>query len=294
MVLLALLVSPPGRQYVHKQQAVSRAAEPVDRTNARCGSSPSEYNGTTSEPLSQMRSPVDGDRFDGLARRLSSVKTRRGYLAGVSAMLAAMGVAMAGNAPAMQVFCRGENEGCALNSGCCPGLVCVRTSAFNPNVGICQAGAPTSTSTPTGTRTPTPTPTVTVTPAPTFAPDDRLLNVSLDCHLWTNGTQVLSITNLTRRSDFTLTNVKTNPVQPCGLEGDGVGRRIVRPGRTRRFGFGPRCSELDGITCLTENRCFMRPYDESFATLTIERGGQAITPLPRVYCGQEVTIETRR
>lgn len=123
---------------------------------------------------------MDERRFDGLARALASSKTRRGYLVGALAFLSASALAVRGTTEMAQAACREEDEPCALNSGCCSGLTCVRTSAFNPNVGYCQTGSDPD---PNPTRSPgqpTATPTRTPTPSPTPTPSaGRILRVPM-------------------------------------------------------------------------------------------------------------------
>lgn len=132
---------------------------------------------------------MDDSRFDGLARALASSRTRRGYLAAAIGFLGASALAVRGTTDASQVGCRGEGESCALNSACCLGQTCVRLSAFNPNVGVCQPGSvdptrspltptPRPTSTPTSTPGPSPTPTATPRPGEVVRVP---MTVSLDC-----------------------------------------------------------------------------------------------------------------
>lgn len=131
---------------------------------------------------------MDERRFDGLARALASSKTRRGYLAGALAFLGAAALAVRGTTDAALAGCREEDESCTLNSGCCSGLTCVRTSTFNPNVGVCQTGSdpdpnPTrSPLRPTATPTPTSTPSRTATPTPVPGTVIRVpMTVTVNC-----------------------------------------------------------------------------------------------------------------
>lgn len=133
---------------------------------------------------------MDGARFDGLARALASSKTRRGYILATLGFLGASALAVRGTTEASHGGCREKGQSCSLASSCCSGSVCVRTSLFNPNVGVCEADS-TATSTPTsipGTRTPTPRPTNTPSPTPSPTPTPRPgevlrvpLTVRLDC-----------------------------------------------------------------------------------------------------------------
>jgi hypothetical protein len=130
---------------------------------------------------------MDERRFDALTRALASSKTRRGYLVGALAFLGASALAVrGGTTETAEASCREEDDSCTLTSSCCSGLTCVRTSLFNPNVGVCQPGGdpdPNPTRSPfRPTATPTSTPTMTPTPTPVPGRVIRVpMTVTVDC-----------------------------------------------------------------------------------------------------------------
>ena len=74
---------------------------------------------------------MDADRMDGLARQVS---TRRGFLAGVVALVASLGAARRAGAYGYGI-CSPVGGVCAPGLGCCDGTAC--TFEYNAWVGRC-------------------------------------------------------------------------------------------------------------------------------------------------------------
>lgn len=200
---------------------------------------------------------MDERRFDGLARALASSKTRRGYFASALAFLGASALAVRGTTDPVQAACREEDESCALNSGCCSGLTCVRTSTFNPNVGVCQSG-----SNPTATRSPgraTATPTRTPTPSPTPTPGaGRILRVPMTVTVnCATGTAEQSITfdgRFRRRRRLPIDVVEIRSFLNQGVGNPQSGPRITRSVPVEDWRW--RCSPRPGIVCKSPSHFF--------------------------------------
>ena len=79
---------------------------------------------------------MDGSRFDDLARSLAGGGSRRGFVAGLLGLGAAvLGGAARGAPAAAQAGCRNYGQGCAAGEACCGGAAC------QGGVCRCPAGA---------------------------------------------------------------------------------------------------------------------------------------------------------
>ena len=107
---------------------------------------------------------MEGDAFDGLARKLATLRSRRGMLR--LGVVGIIGTALgslkgAGTAEAGSSTCRGTGSRCSSSKQCCSGT-CKKNK--------CTAPAPTQTPTSAPTNIPTNTPTNTPTTEPTTTP----------------------------------------------------------------------------------------------------------------------------
>jgi hypothetical protein len=189
---------------------------------------------------------VDNGRFDGLARALASSRTRRGYIAAALGFLGVSALAVRGTTDVTDAaqFCRGEEEPCALTSYCCSGFTCVRTSRFNPNVGVCRRGSVTPTP---SSRTPTPRPTGTPSPSPSPTPTPRPgsvieipMTIALDCSPAPFDQSIRFVGHFSRRHRFDINIISFRSFR--GLhEGPKQGPMITR--RNRRATYVWQCPD---------------------------------------------------
>jgi hypothetical protein len=207
---------------------------------------------------------MDGGRFDGLARALASSKTRRGYLVATLGFLGAAALAVRGTTESSLAACRGEGKSCALNSGCCSGLTCVRTSALNPNVGVCQRGGAVTPTRSPSFRTPTPTPRPTSTPTP--VPGRTILvpmTIRLNCPL--SGPQSIEfIGRFGRRRRFQIDVVSFRSFLGQSAGGmDTPGPTLTRVNQSEHWLWRCERSRPPGTSCRTEFDPF---FDNRFNT----------------------------
>jgi hypothetical protein len=82
---------------------------------------------------------MDDSDFDRLARALSAIRSRRGFLAVAGGFAALLAPRIAGAAQLGPSSCGSAGDVCTMMMGCCDGLTCA-TSAINTNYGVCVTG----------------------------------------------------------------------------------------------------------------------------------------------------------
>lgn len=238
---------------------------------------------------------MDERRFDGLARAFASSKTRRGYLVGALAFLGAAALAVRGTTEAVQAACREEDESCTLNSGCCSGLTCVRTSLFNPNVGVCQSGGdpdpnPTrSPLRPTATPTKTPTPRPTSTPTPQPGSVFRVpMTVTVDCRLAPTQASQQSIVFAGRFGRRRRLPIDVVEIRSFLRQSDGgrpqSGPRLTRRDRVEDWRWGCTSASPDTV-CVSSSPFFANGFNTDGVLLHIR--------YERIDCDAQVSCAER-
>lgn len=230
---------------------------------------------------------MDGGRFDGLARVLASSKTRRGYVVAALGVLGVSGLAVRGSSEASQASCRDEGESCTLTTSCCGGNVCVRTSLFNPNVGVCEPGS-SVTSTPSR-RTPTPTPRPTNTPSPTPIPTaDRTilvpLTIRLNCAAPPSDQSIAFVGHFGRRRRFSIRIVSFRSFLGQSVGGAiWPGPRLTRTNRDELWRW--QCTApIPGTTCFGQSPLFSNALGTDGARFRIRYEGVECEAL--ISCAQ--------
>jgi hypothetical protein len=82
---------------------------------------------------------MDDSDFDRLARALSGIRSRRGFLVIAGGFAALLAPRLAGAVQLGPSSCGSAGDVCTMMMGCCDGLTCA-TSAINTNYGVCVTG----------------------------------------------------------------------------------------------------------------------------------------------------------